>query len=109
MKTLIICLFFLSLKKDPPNTYILISMPKPIMGCGGILVAGEFFFISSSDSTSKIGIILCPSDDFKENHKYQIDFSTDSLVPSKYSMMNIFDTKEHYCPKRIINDIKEIK
>jgi len=109
MKTLIIWLFLSLPKKDPANTYILISMPKPVIGCGGILVAGEFLFINSSDATSKIGIILCPGDVFREDHKYQINFSKDSIVPSQYSMMNIFDTKEHYCPKRLIDDIKEIK
>lgn len=80
MKSLIIYFLLFLFQKDSPNTYILISMPKPIIGCGGILWAGEFFFINSLDLTSKIGIILCLGNDFRVDHKYQIDFSEDSII-----------------------------
>ncbi|MEO6357266.1 MAG: hypothetical protein ABIU77_24515 [Ferruginibacter sp.] len=109
MKLFFIFIISLFLKKDPPNIYVLISMPKPISGCGGILFAGEFLFIDSKDSTEKIAIILCPGDNFKEDHKYKIDFLPDSVVSSDYSMMNVFDVTKFYIAKRVVNTIEEIK
>jgi hypothetical protein len=109
MKTLLIFILFLFVRKDPPNTYTLISKPKTIPGCGGILVAAEFLFVTATDSSEKIGIILCPGDDFKEDHKYIIEFSADSLVPTDYSLMNVFDTSQLYIQKRIITEIREAK
>jgi hypothetical protein len=109
MKAILIFILFLFIRKDPSNTYTLISKPKTTLGCGGILFAGGFLFINNIDSSEKIGIILCPGDDFKLNHKYTVEFSADSIIPPAYSMMNVFDTSRCYIPKRIITKINEVK
>ena len=114
MKYLIILIFSVIFgKSNCPHSYILIAKPEQIIGCGGILVAAQFLFINSVDSTQIIGIIICPdgygNSFFKEDTKYNIDFSKDSLLPKKYSMMNLFDNQNKRIPVRIIDEIEPVK
>ena len=94
------------------ETYVLISKPDPIIGCGGIQWAGQFQLMKTTDSTSLIGIILCPDgfgdNFFKENSRYEIELSSDSTLPKEFSFINEFRT-DFYIPKRIITDIKPVK
>ena len=96
MKSVI--LFFLlsiNLNKDCNSVYILQAKPSPIIGCGGFLFAGQYLFINSQDSSNFIGVIKCPDgygdDFFKEDGKYEIEFSKDTALPKEYSWMNVFD------------------
>ena len=113
MKAMIIGFFCLIVTKPKieTNTFTLISRPKTIIGCGGFLVAAEFFFINAKDSSSKIGIILCPDgygdDFFKEDKNYEIHFSNDSIVPKGYNLFSTYQTDSIYTPKRLITEIKK--
>lgn len=97
-----------------PKNCVLIAKPTNILGCGGILYAGQYLFIDTKDTTEFIGVIKCPDgygeNFFKEDAKYNIDFSKDTILEAKYSWMNVFD----YPPDkkiriRIIEKIEEIK
>ena len=113
MKLLLsLVIFALLTPSSKHDTYILISKPDPIIGCGGILWAGQFQLMKTTDSTTLIGIILCPDGlgdkFFKENYRYEIELSEDSTLPKGYSFMNEF-RPDFYVPKRIITDIKVAK
>ena len=98
-------------KGSCPTTYVLIAKPKTIVGCGGILVAGQFLFINAKDSTQIMGIIKCPDGYgdvfFKEDAEYNIEFAKDTVLGKEYSLMNVFETPPHKkIPIRIIEKIE---
>lgn len=114
IKYLGILLFAAFLNKgNCPTTYILIAKPTTIVGCGGILVAGQFLFINAKDSTQTIGIIKCPDGYgdvfFKEDTKYNIEFAKDTLIGKEYSLINSFENPNQSIPIRVINKIEKTK
>lgn len=97
---------------DCPKSYILIAKPSSTIGCGGILYAGQFIFIDAKDSAGFIGVIKCPDgygdDFFKEDAKYNIEFSKDTVLEAKYSWMNVFEyPPDKKMPLRIIEKIEK--
>lgn len=96
-----------------PSTYVLIAKPKTIVGCGGLLVAAQFLFINTKDSTQIIGIIRCPDGYgdffFKEDATYNIDFAKDTALSKEYNLMNSFDNPIKKLSIRIIDKIEEVK
>lgn len=95
-----------------PKTYVLVSEPPPTLGCGIILYAGQYFFINAEDSSQVIGIIRCPDSYgetfFKEDAKYNITFSKDTILSTQYSWMNFFENSTKI-PERIIDKIERVK
>lgn len=111
---LILLLTVLTTKRNSPTTCILIAKPTTIIGCGGILFAGQFFFINATDSSQFIGAIICPDgygeNFFKVDTKYSIYFSKDTVLEKKYSWMNVFEIPpDKKIPIKIINQITELK
>ena len=100
-------------KGNCPATYILIAKPKTIVGCGGILVAGQFLFINAKDSTQTIGIIKCPDGYgdifFKEDVKYDIEFGNDTALSKEYSLMNSFENPNKKFLIRVLDKIEVVK
>lgn len=96
-----------------PANYILIAKPQTIIGCGGILFAGQFLFINAKDSSKTIFLIKCPDSYgdvfFNENAKYSVEFAKDTVLSKEYSMMNSFDNPDKKIPIRIIEKIEQLK
>ncbi len=101
-------------KGNCPITYVLIAKPSTVVGCGGVLFAGQFLFIDAKDSTQTIGIIKCPDGYgdvfFKEDAKYNIEFAKDTILGKEYSLMNVFEIPPNKkISVRIIEKIEEVK
>lgn len=97
-----------------PKNCVLVAKPRSIIGCGGILYAGQYLFIDTKDSTEFIGVIKCPDgygeNFFKEDANYNIVFSKDTVVEKKYSWMNVFDyPPDKKIPIKVIEKIEEVK
>ena len=111
---ILLAVFFNQGKESCPTTYVLIAKPTTIVGCGGVLFAGQFLFINAKDSTQTIGVIKCPDGYgdtfFKEDAKYNIEFAKDSVLGKQYSLMNTFEMPlNKKVPLRVIDKIEELK
>lgn len=114
IKYLSTLLLFAFLNKGKcPTTYILIAKPQTIVGCGGILFAGQFLFINVKDSSQTIFLIKCPDGYgdvfFKEDAKYNVEFAKDTILSKEYSLMNSFENPGKKIPIRIIEKIEQVK
>ena len=110
---IIFCAFFLR-SQSCDNEYIFLAGPTTTVGCGGFLYAGQYLFKSKKDSSLLIGAILCPDgygeSFFKEDAKYLIIFSKDTVPPQGYNYMNIFDYPADKRPKiKLIEKIEQVK
>ena len=95
-----------------PNSYILVSKPSLIVGCGGMAFAYEFMFMDNRDSSTFLAIIYCPDgykeDFFKEDKKYCIKFSKDTVINKIYVLANRYDN-DSLMKKRIVERIEPEK
>lgn len=111
MKYLSIIIFAIFIKQNTcPKQYVLIAKPSTIVGCGGVLLAGQFLFMDAKDSTQTIGIIKCPDgygdNFFKEDAKYNIEFTKDTVLTKDYSLMNSFTSSNKKITLKIIDKIE---
>ena len=111
---LILFMAILSIKSHQPKSYLLIAKPDQIVGCGGILFAGQFLFVEEKNSTDIIGIIECldfyGDKFFKNGTSYNIEFSKDSVLKENFALMNEFIIPpDKRIRKRVITKITPTK
>ncbi|MBP6430488.1 MAG: hypothetical protein KA319_01875 [Ferruginibacter sp.] len=106
--------FSFGFNSNCPNSYVLVQKPNQLIGCGGILFAGQFVFTNVKDTTEIICIIKCPDgygeSFFKEKNKYKIEFSKDSVLSKDYSLINVFDIPANKKVSiKIVEKIEQVK